>query len=487
MLIGFRSITWRSRIRSRNRSHSVIAVNKNLSGPYVSEFWMMNHDQAFGAACESYRNWIRSQGTLSRRAALKYGSIAAMSSGSVWTALAESLAHAPAGSNKPKSLILLWLQGGPSQLETFDPHPNSPIGGSTQAIATSLKNVSIAKSLEQTAEIMHLGTLIRSMTSKEGDHERATYNMKTGWRPDPTLVHPSIGSVLCHQSEGNIEIPRHVSIQAGQWPSRGGYLGSQYDPFQLNDPKDPLPNLRSPIANKQFQQRIDDLEILEKGFRKGRLSNLESDKTLHSISTQRAMKMMSSEQIQAFEIDREPKSVRDPFGDTAFGRGCLAAARLIEQGVTCVEIELSGWDSHIENDSLQAGRCRILDPALASLIKLLGERGLLESTVVVCTGEFGRTPRINIADGRDHWPNGFSTMIFGGPFRRGYVHGQTTHELLENKEDPLKGVKDPVGIEDLHATILHSFGIDPAIESITPIGRPLAISQGSLIANLLES
>jgi uncharacterized protein (DUF1501 family) len=160
---------------------------------------------------------------------------------------------------------------------------------------------------------------------------------------------------------------------------------------------------------------------------------------------------------------------------------------LIEQGVTCVEIELSGWDTHIENHSLQSGRCRILDPALFSLVRLLQERNLLDSTVVVCGGEFGRTPKINVADGRDHWPNGFSTLVFGGPFRRGYVHGQTTRELQENASDPLAGVKDPVRIEDLHATILHSFGIDPTVESITPIGRPLALSQGSVVEQLLDT
>ncbi|MCE2809435.1 MAG: DUF1501 domain-containing protein [Planctomycetaceae bacterium] len=439
------------------------------------------------SACESYRNLLLAGSKPNRRDLLRCAPIAAAGATSFWTSLAESIAKSPASAKTPKALILVWLQGGPSQLETFDPHPSTSIGGSTQAIKTSLRDIQIANTLEQTAEVMHHATLIRSMVSKEGDHERATYNMKTGWRPDPTLLHPSIGSVLCHNSTQSLEIPRHVSILSGQWPARGGYLGSQFDAFQLGDPKNPLPNLRSPVESKQFQQRITDLELLEQRFRKGRIKNLESDKTLHSISTERAVKMMSSEQIQAFEIDREANSVREPFGDSPFGRGCLAAVRLIEQGVTCVEIELSGWDSHIENHTLQSGRCSILDPALASLIRLLDERGLLDSTVVVCGGEFGRTPKINIADGRDHWPNGFSAAIFGGPFRRGYVHGETSHELLENNSDPLAGVKDPVRIEDLHATILHSFGIDSAVESVTPIGRPLAVSQGSIIKELLET
>ena len=233
----------------------------------------MTNDKSFQAACPSFRRWLDTRSAVSRRELLRSSSLAALTASSLWTSVAESLANTNANTKSPKAIILLWLQGGPSQLETFDPHPNTAIGGSTQAIKTSLRDVQIADTLPQTAEIMHLATLVRSMVSKEGDHERATYNMKTGWRPDPTLIHPAIGSVLCHQSSSNLEIPRHVSILSGQWPARGGYLGSQYDAFQLGDPKNPLPNLRSPVADQQFQQRIADLEVLEKGFRKGRIKN----------------------------------------------------------------------------------------------------------------------------------------------------------------------------------------------------------------------
>ena len=466
----------------------------------------------FQAACYSYRNRFTnapftnapsSVAHWTRRKLLHSApAIAIGTSLPFWTRFAESISLAnetTSSSNdklRPKALILLWMHGGPSQLDTFDPHPDSAIGGPTRAIKTSVPDLQIADTLEQTAEVMHHATLIRSMVSKEGDHERATYNMKTGWRPDPTLIHPAIGSVLCHQSSSNLEIPKHVSILSSQWPSRGGYLGSQWDAFQLSDPKNPLPNLKSPVKDEQFQKRIADLEVLEKQFRRGRRSDLDANKTLHSISTQRAMQMMSSEQIQAFEIDREDRSTRDSFGDTPFGRGCLAAVRLVEQGVSCVEVELSGWDSHIENYTLQSGRCKILDAALHGLIKLLEARELLDSTVVVCGGEFGRTPKINVADGRDHWPNGFSTVLFGGPFRRGHIHGATTSELIESAKEssskqtqqkennPLDGVSDPVSVEDLHATILHAFGVDPSAESITPIGRPMAWSKGKIIETL---
>jgi hypothetical protein len=446
---------------------------------------MMNCVRETGDApgCDSFarmlrRRWL--QGTLTAGAGLMQTAML--------TRVAESIARAqesPASKKmKPRAMILVWLQGGPSQLETFDPHPGTIIGGEVRSLSTSLAGVSIADTLPRTAEIMHRATLVRSMVSKEGDHERATYNMKTGWRPDPTLVHPSIGAVLCHQTESNLEIPRHVSILAGEWSSRGGYLGSPFDAFRMWDPKDPLPNLKSYIPPEVFQQRISDLEQIESRFRRGRMKDLDSNKTLQSISTQRATTMMASQQIEAFEIDRESSATRNAFGDTPFGRGCLAAARLVEQGVTCVEVELSGWDTHAENHALQTGQCNILDSALHGLIHLLIERDLFDSTVVMCGGEFGRTPKINIAGGRDHWPTGFSAVLFGGPFRRGHVHGETTSQPIDDGKEPLDGVKDPVRVEDLHATLLHGFGIDFSEETLTPIGRPLARSQGTVIPSL---
>ncbi|MFN7291779.1 MAG: DUF1501 domain-containing protein, partial [Pirellula sp.] len=222
-----------------------------------------------------------------------------------WTAIAEQLAMSSSSKSRvdetrPKNLIFLWLQGGPSQLETFDPHPGKKIGGSIKGVDASLKGLQISDLLPQTAEVMHLATLVRSMTSKEGDHERATYTMKTGWRPDPTLIHPSIGSVLCHQTEGNIEIPRHISILASQWPARGGYMGPQLDAFQVGDPNAPIANLRSPVDATRRDRRMANLQsIAEAEFRKGRLKNLDAERTQQITATQRALKMMDSNQIEA--------------------------------------------------------------------------------------------------------------------------------------------------------------------------------------------
>jgi len=212
----------------------------------------ISDDEAVG--CESW--W-----SFHRRRFLHSGAMATGSllSQGLLTKVAERLSIAEESKQntrlRAKSLIILWMQGGPSQLETFDPHAGSKIGGETKSIETSVSGVQIASLLPRTAEIMHRATLVRSMVSKEGDHERATYNMKTGWRPDPTLIHPSIGSVICHQTKDNLEIPRHISILSGQWPARGGYMGSVLDAFQTGDPKEPLPI--SKVIPTKLYLRID--------------------------------------------------------------------------------------------------------------------------------------------------------------------------------------------------------------------------------------
>ncbi len=202
-------------------------------------------------------------------------------------------------------------------------------------------------------------------------------------------------------------------------------------------------------------------------------------------ATKAAIKMMSSEQLDAFDVSSEPDEVVDAFGDSPFGRGCLAASRLIEVGARCVEVTLGGWDSHITNHSLQTSACEKLDPALAALLKRLQQRDLLETTLVVCGGEFGRTPRINPADGRDHWPHGFSTFLAGGGIRAGGVHGATAAEPKLDPDRPLDDVRLPVTVADLHATILHALEVQFDEELWTPIGRPIKRSEGTPIESIL--
>ncbi len=359
---------------------------------------MRNKITLDSAACAGYSMF-------SRRG---FAKTTAMFAGGLWlTRLAEQLAIAAEKSPQPKSLLMIWLQGGPSQLETFDPHVGTRIGGDVKAIPTTVKGIEIADTMPATAEQLHHACLIRSMISKEGDHERATYHLKTGWRPEPTVVHPSIGSVLCHQSQNNIEIPRHISILPSQWPARAGYLGPSLDAFQIGDPVEPIPNLTKRVSDEQMQTRIGPLlTTLENEFQRGRLRNLDRERTVHRTATDRAITMMSSEQLSAFDIKAEGAEVAQRFGDNPFGRGCLAAVRLLSAGVRCVEVELSGWDSHINNHQLQSGQAKLLDSALAATLSELSRRNMLENTIVFCGGEFGRTPQINPAEGRDHWPHG---------------------------------------------------------------------------------
>lgn len=421
-----------------------------------------------------------------RRTLLK----AAGASGLLWlTPIAELLARAEEKSPRSKparSVIVLWMQGGPSQLETFDPHPGSAVAYGSKAIETAVPGIQLGEGFDQLAELMPHIALVRSLVSKEGDHERAVYNVKTGYRPDPTLIHPALGAILCHKLVDQVEIPRHISILPGPWAGRGGYLGDQYDAFRVGDPLGPIPDVAPRVSAERFEQRKKHLHMLEDTFARGRLKNLDSEKTLHTTSINAATRMMSSDQLKAFNVKEAPQNQRDAYGDTAFGRGCLAALRLIEAGVRCVEVTLGGWDSHIKNHELQLAGVKTLDPAFAQLIRDLRERGLFESTIVLCAGEFGRTPRLNPAGGRDHWPHGFSVALAGGGIRGGQAIGETSPELHEGKPDLDRDVKKQVRVEDLHATILSQLGIDEHEELMTPIGRPMKLSEGAMVRELVS-
>jgi len=425
---------------------------------------------------------------ISRRSLLKTGLLGGLSLTPLANLLAQQAERATRKGQSPKSLIFLWLQGAPSQLETFDPHAGKKIGGETVAIGTKVKGVQFAAGMARTAEQMDKLALVRSVVSKEGDHERASYNVKTGYRPDPTLVHPSIGAVLTHQLPSPLtEIPRHVSILPGPWPGRGGYLGDKYDAFKINDPRQKLPDITMRVEQDRFDQRLADLAVVESAFARGRLPDLDTNKTLHEMSIKAAVKMMSSEQLAAFEIDKEPQAVRDAFGDTPFGRGCLAAARLTEVGVRCVEVRLGGWDTHINNHELQNGRVEILDPALAALIGYLHERDRLKDTMILCCGEFGRTPVINPADGRDHWPHGFSVAMAGGGIAGGRVLGETDPEggKLEYPEEGKLETGKGIPVEHIHSTVLHALGVEYDKELQTPVNRPMRLSKGEPLKELL--
>lgn len=383
------------------------------------------------------------------------------------------------GSERAKSLIVLWMAGGPSQLETWDPHPGTKIGGEVKAIKTKTTGLEIADLYPRMAEQIHEMNVVRSLVSKEGDHERGTYMVKTGYRPDPTLRHPTLGAILETELPlAGVQIPRHVALGDSQWPSWGGFLGAEHDAFKVFNPGYDLHNMQSFRAKESQDRRIENLSVLEKSFQAGRMA--QAKKTLHTDAIKRALQMMSSEQLRAFKVQDEPEEIRKAYGDSQFGRGCLVARRLVEEGVRSVEVTLNGWDSHARNMESHRSNAAVLDPAFASLLNDLKKRDLLQSTVVLCIGEFGRTPQINPLEGRDHWPTGFSCVIGGGGLASGVVLGAT--DPNNAKTDP----QDPVLVPDLYATILNLFGVEYNKEVITPIGRPMAYSAGKPITRLLS-
>ncbi|HVX14466.1 MAG TPA: DUF1501 domain-containing protein [Pirellulales bacterium] len=423
------------------------------------------------------RGTAKSSLLLDRRGALKLAALGGVS----WLTPAAELLARQSEQKTPgepaQSIILLWLAGGPSQLETFDPHPGKAISAGTRAINTSVPGIQLAQGYERLAERMEHVALVRSLVSKEGDHERGTYTVKTGYRPNPTVVHPSIGAICCHQLPvAGTEIPRHVSILETQWPSMGGLLGKQYDAFKCYDPATKVPDITSQVADPRIGRRLADLNVVEAAFARGRAKTAAA--TLHRETVANARQMMTSQQIEAFDVKREAQPVLDRYGDTPFGRGCLAARRLIEVGVRCVEVNLNGWDTHRNNHEAHASLAPTLDAALSALIDDLHQRDLLRKTVILCGGEFGRTPTVNPFAGRDHWPHGFTMLLAGGGLRGGVALGAT---------DPEGGreVKDPYQVPDIHATVLAALGIDPEHEELAPIGRPIKLSEGKPIAALL--
>lgn len=423
---------------------------------------------------------------MSRRQSLKF-----LSALGVWFSLPAMSARAAAKrrSERPRSLITLWMNGGMSQLETWDPHSGTPSGGEVQSIRTTLPELSISEFLPQMAEQMHDVTLIRSLTSLEGDHARGAAYVKTGYRLEPTLVYPSLGSIAAHElPDPSVEIPQHVSLGADSFFPRGGYLGNEWDAFRVFDPGRSLTNLSAGVTDQRMQARRRGLDLVSQQFRNARPG---SDRTtLHTDTIQRALQMMTSEQLKAFELTEEPKAVQQAYGDSRFGRGCLVARRLIEVGVRSVEVSLNGFDTHVNNHEGQKTQAQILDPAFATLLTELRDRDLLDSTVVLCISEFGRTPQINPAGGRDHWPHWFSCVVAGGGFQKGLVLGQTpavVNAQNQNETESKRPVpKDPITVPELYATIMRTMGIDSEKEIITPIGRPIRFADALPVARLLR-
>jgi hypothetical protein len=368
-----------------------------------------------------------------------------------------------------RACIVLWMQGGPSQFETFDPKPGTPTGGETKAIATTVPGVRIAENFPETAKLMDQISLIRAMTNKEGNHQRATYQLHTGYLPTGTVKHPSLGAIAAAElGSANFDLPHYVSI-AG--PAQGaGFLGVEYEPFVVQDPNQPPANVTLPrnVQPKRFTRRIELLKKLERDFAEsGGQFAVEEHQALYD----KAASVVLSPRIQTFDLSQEPDTLRDAYGRTPFGQGCLLARRLVQIGVTFVEVRAGNWDTHQQNFDRSRDLSKQVDPGFATLLRDLKDHGLLDSTLVVWMGEFGRTPRINPNAGRDHWPKSFSVALAGGGVKGGQVIGATNADGTDVKDRP-------VGVPDLLQTVCHSLKIDSKKENTSPLGRPMKIVDG---------
>jgi hypothetical protein len=356
------------------------------------------------------------------------------------------------------------MAGGPSQFETFDPKPGQPTQGLTRAIATSVPGLQIAEHWTKTARVFNDLALIRSMTSKEGNHGRATYLLHTSYAPSGGIVHPGFGSTVSRElGAADFDLPHFVSISGSSiGPS---YLGVRYAPFVISDPNQPPDNLPSPVSGARLTRRLGLLNELEAPLARGAAGPLVKD---HQTLYRQTAQMVLSPRTRAFRLDEEPNRVRDTYGRSSFGQGCLMARRLVEAGVTFVEVQSGGWDTH--GNELPALKKLIppVDQATAALLTDLKARGLLERTLVIWMGEFGRMPQINITAGRDHYPQAFNMAMAGSGVKGGRVIGATDKQGVEVAERP-------VTVPDLFCTFCQALGIDPRSESESNVGRPIKI------------
>jgi uncharacterized protein (DUF1501 family) len=425
---------------------------------------------------------------LSRRDWLKLSAAGVVASSvSGWL---ENLADAAAAHPlRKRSCILLWMNGGPSQMDTFDLKPGHRNGGPFKEIATSAPGLKICEHLPKLARFGNKMAVVRSLSTKEGDHGRASYLLRTGYLPQGAIHHPTLGSLLAKElGRDGSPLPNFVSIapyrQFNAAAYGPGFLGPMHAPLIIGE------NTGAAVPAYDEALKVQDLKPAgavsgaSLDARLGLLRDLERDFSTerpdapprsHKAAYDRAVRLMKTAASRAFNLTEEPAAVRDAYGRNLFGQGCLLARRLVERGVPFVEVTLGGvnggafgWDTHGNNFPAVKSLCEVLDPAWASLMKDLQERGLLDTTLIVWMGEFGRTPVINASQGRDHYPNAWSAVLAGGGIKGGQAYGRTSADGM-TVEDKLTTVPDFL------ATACVALGIDPEKQNPTSNGRPIRI------------
>jgi len=379
-------------------------------------------------------------------------------------------ANAQSLSRANKSAILLYLNGGAPTIDMWDMKPGAPTAGQFKPIATT-GDVQICELMPQLAQQMKHLSVVRSMSTREADHDRGRYYMHTGFVPNPSVEHPGYGSVVAHEMERHLpelEIPPFVSIGgASEGP---GFLGMAYAPFQV-DANGQIRDIDMNVEWKRMYDRMKLLGALETRFIDERRGLAAEE---HAKVLGKTQDLLTSKQMDAFKVRSEPQEMLEKYGDNNFGRGCLMARRLVEIGVPFVEVNSGGWDLHQGCFTSLENKLPELDKAFAALIDDLAQRGLLESTVVLCMGEFGRTPRINGEAGRDHFARAWSVVLGGAAIQGGRAIGKTNADGT--------GVEtDPYSSEDLMATVCQALGISLQTTFTAKNGRPMKIANGGRV------
>ncbi|MCA9185800.1 MAG: DUF1501 domain-containing protein [Pirellulaceae bacterium] len=390
--------------------------------------------------------------------------------------LTQSLrAHAEQLRSNRKAAILLWMGGGPSTIDLWDLKPGAATGGPFRPIATT-GDAQICEHLPMIAAQMKHLTVVRSMSTREADHQRGRYYMHTGYVPSASVEHPSYGSVIAHEladQRPDLEIPPFVAVGGGSVGP--GFLGMSWAPFVVNS-DGRVKNLEMGLDRQRVMQRMAALQVLEKGF-------IDQDRGLaavdHAKMLDKTLSLMTSKQMEAFKVSQESDAVRERYGNNGFGRGCLMARRLVEAGVSFVEVDLGGWDNH-QNifPTLQDDKLPTLDRAMSALVEDLDQRGMFNDTAIIWMGEFGRTPRINGDSGRDHFARAWSVVVGGAGFQGGKVVGETS-------DDGASVVSEPYVSQDLMASVCHALGISLDRTFTSRSGRPMKIANsGKVIKDL---
>jgi uncharacterized protein (DUF1501 family) len=418
----------------------------------------------------SLRSWMVPNG-MSRRHFMSHMAGASAISGAA-LAMGHSLrVHADQLKQNRKSAILLWMGGGPATIDLWDLKPGAPTGGPFKPIATS-GDVQICEHLPMTAKQFHNLSIVRSMSTREADHDRGRYYMHTGFVPNPNVEHPGYGSVLAHElasQRPDLEIPPFVSVGGGS--TGPGFLGMAWAPFTVSS-NGRIRNLEMQVDERRLSQRLTALQMLESGFIKRSKSSAAEE---HQKVLGKTVDLLTSKQMEAFKVESEPKEVLERYGNDPFGRGCLMARRLVEVGVPFVEVDLGGWDNHANIfPTLKDQRLPVMDRAMSALVEDLEQRGLLEDTAIIWMGEFGRTPRINGDAGRDHYARAWSCVVGGAGFKGGIGVGQTS-------EDGTTVESEPFSAEDLMASVCHALGISLETTYTARNGRPMKIAGGGKI------